>query len=52
MIVDKIKKRKVAQRIQTKRVDIPAEKWSKCDKCKEIIYTEINLWICSISNKI
>ncbi len=49
MIVDKIKKRKVAQRIQTKRVDIPAEKWSKCDKCKEIIYTEIikdNLQVC------
>lgn len=49
MIVDKIKKRKVAPRKQEKKVDISNEKWQKCDKCKEIIYTDIlneNLKVC------
>ena len=49
MIVDKIKKRKVAPRKQEKKVDISNEKWQKCDKCKEIIYTDIlndNLQVC------
>ncbi len=50
MIVDKIKKRenKVTLKKENK-VDIPAGKWIKCDKCKEIIYKEKlkeNLGVC------
>jgi acetyl-CoA carboxylase carboxyl transferase subunit beta len=41
MIVDKIKKREVKDVRKENPVDIPAHKWVKCDKCKEIMYKDI-----------
>ena len=42
MIVDKIKKRENNYPIKRKnKVDIPKDKWVKCDKCKEIIYKDV-----------
>ncbi len=49
MIVDKIKKRQVVQTNKKSRIDIPIGKWTRCDKCKNIIYKEElreNLSIC------
>lgn len=49
MIVDKIKKREVKNIRPVKPVDIQADKWTKCDKCKEIVYKEgleENYYIC------
>ena len=51
MIVDKIKKREPSKVniINKNQVDIPIDKWVKCEKCKEIIYKEDlrkNLSIC------
>ncbi len=50
MIVDKIKKREDNSLIKREnKVDIPADKWVKCDKCKEIIYKDVlkdNYGIC------
>ena len=42
MIVDKIKKREPSKVniINKNQVDIPIDKWVKCEKCKEIIYKE------------
>ena len=40
MIVDKIKKREVKDIRPVKPIDIQADKWVKCDKCKEIIYKD------------
>ena len=39
MIVDKIKKREPSKVniINKNQVDIPIDKWVKCEKCKEII---------------
>ena len=41
MIVDKIKKREIKDNRKENPVDIPAHKWVKCDKCKEIMYKDI-----------
>ncbi len=40
MIVDKIKKRETNNVKHINPVDIPADKWIKCDGCKEIVYKE------------
>ena len=54
MIVDKIKKRENNYPIKRKnKVDIPKDKWVKCDKCKEIIYKDVlkdNYGICPYCN--
>ncbi len=41
MIVDKIKKRDIKDNRRENPVDIPAHKWVKCEKCKEIMYKDI-----------
>lgn len=49
MIVDKIRKREIKDNRTENPVDIPAHKWIKCDKCKEIMYKDIvqdNFSIC------
>ncbi len=49
MIVDKIKKREIKNVRTANPVEIPANKWAKCDKCKEIVYKEgleENFYIC------
>ena len=49
MIIDKIKKRQTIQSNKKVNIDIPVGKWTKCDKCKNIIYKEElhdNLNIC------
>ena len=49
MIVDKIKKREIPKNNKASKVDIPVGKWTKCDKCKEILYIDKvreNLNIC------
>ncbi len=40
MIVDKIKKRNIPDKNIKPSIDIPVGKWTKCDKCKEILYKE------------
>ena len=40
MIIDKIKKRQVVPTNKKNNIDIPVGKWTKCDKCKSIIYKE------------
>lgn len=40
MIVDKIKKREIKDIRPVKPVEIQADKWVKCDKCKEIMYKD------------
>ena len=54
MIVDKIKKREDNSLVKREnKVDIPADKWIKCDKCKEIIYKDVlkdNYGICPYCN--
>ena len=49
MIIDKIKKRQVVPTKKKNNIDIPVGKWTKCEKCKNIIYKEelqSNLNIC------
>ena len=49
MIIDKIKKRQSIPSSKKANVDIPVGKWTKCEKCKSIIYKEElkdNLSIC------
>lgn len=50
MVIDKIKKRESGvPKKSTVSVDIPIEKWVKCDSCKEILYKDTvreNLNIC------
>ncbi|MCR5146403.1 MAG: acetyl-CoA carboxylase, carboxyltransferase subunit beta [Clostridia bacterium] len=49
MIIDKIKKRQSIPSSKKANVDIPVGKWTKCEKCKNIIYKEElrdNLSIC------
>ena len=49
MIIDKIKKRQSIPSTKKTNVDIPVGKWTKCEKCKRIIYKEEikdNLSIC------
>ena len=42
MIVDKIKKRENNSTIKREnKVDIPKDKWVKCESCKEIIYKDV-----------
>lgn len=40
MIIDKIKKRQSIPSSKKANVDIPVGKWTKCEKCKNIIYKE------------
>ena len=40
MIVDKIKKREPSIKKKQNNIDIPIDKWVKCDGCKETIYKE------------
>ena len=40
MVIDKIKKRQVVPTNKKNNIDIPVGKWTKCDKCKSIIYKE------------
>lgn len=49
MVIDKIKKRNIENKISNNIADIPVGKWMKCNKCKEILYKEIvhdNFSIC------
>ena len=40
MIIDKIKKRQIVPNNKKSNVDIQVGKWTKCDKCKTILYKE------------
>ena len=49
MIIDKIKRRQIVPTNKKNNIDIPVGKWTKCEKCKNIIYKDelhSNLSIC------